>query len=173
MTIKRIIALVVAYNGYQSHEYSVPKKILESAGFTVITASNKPGIATASDGSTTPVDTMLDNLSIDTLAGLFFIGGPGALENLDSNVSYQKIQEAALKSLPLGAICIAPRILAKAGALVAIEATGWNNDGKLEEIYREHGVIYNDSDVVTDDNRVTASGPHAAEEFAQAILEIV
>jgi len=173
MAIKRNIALVVAYNGYQSQEYLIPKKILEAAGFTIITASNKSGVATASDGSTTPVDSTVDSLSIDTLAGLFFIGGPGAMENVDNNSSYQKIQEAALQSLPLGAICIAPRILAKAGALVAIEATGWNNDGKLEEIFREHGALYNESDVITDDNRITASGPEAAEDFALAILEIV
>lgn len=171
--ISKIIALVIAHTGYQPHEYLIPKEQIEKTGYSVLTVSNKPGIATASDGSTTKIDTTLDKLDITRIDGLFFIGGPGALENLDTNISYQRIQEAAMKHLPLGAICIAPRILAKAGALVAHEATGWNDDNKLEEIFRLHGVIYNDSDVVTDDNCVTASGPHAAEEFALAILELL
>lgn len=168
-----IIALVIAHDGYQATEYSVPKEMLEAAGFTVITISNEPGTATATDGSTTSIDSVLEDLDVHKIDGLFFIGGSGALQDLDTNLSHQRIQEAAMLGIPLGGICIAPRILAKAGALVAKEATGWNGDGLLEEIFTRHGVFYTEQEVVTDGNCITASGPHAAQAFGQAILEIM
>ena len=70
----------------------------------------------------------------------------------------------------VAAICIAPRILAKAGALVSHTATGWDEDGLLKGVFEKHGVIYQKASVIRDKRVVTAQGPMAAAEFAHAIL---
>lgn len=72
------VALVVASHGYQPVEYSVPKKILEHSGITVITVSDKPETAVAKDDSTTPVDITLDKITVADFDALFFYWWTGS-----------------------------------------------------------------------------------------------
>jgi len=167
------IILVVAHEGYQPIEYSVTKKILEDAGITTTTASNKGRIATAKDDSSTMIDISTDNIDMAKYDGIFFIGGPGAMENLDNEISYKVIQKAAELSKPLGSICISTRILAKAGALDGKKATGWDGDNELAGILEKYKAIYIKEKVVVDDTIITATDPSAAKEFGEAILKIV
>jgi putative intracellular protease/amidase len=167
------VLFIVAHQGYQPIEYNEPKKIVEDAGFTVITASNKPGTATDSEGGTSHVDLPLAKVKVTDYDGIFFIGGPGALEHLDNEESYRIIKQAALRHLPLGAICISTRILAKAGALTRKRATGWNGDNELEKIYEMYDVIYLPEPVVVMENVITATGPTAAKTFGQEIISLL
>ncbi len=143
---------------------------MEQAGFEVITGSNKSGTATDKTGGTQPVDMVLTDVQINDYGGIFFIGGPGALENLDNEESYRVIKEAAGSGKPWGAICISPRILANAGVLASKHATGWNGDNELPEILFTSGAIYVREPVVVDGMLITAEGPAAAREFGRAIV---
>jgi len=166
------VLLIIASVGYQSVEYSAPKSVLEEAGFEVVTGSDHSGMAQAAyDGIKTKVDIVLDNIDIENFAGLFFMGGPGALENLDNEKSYGLLQNWVATGKPFGAICISPRILAKAGVLRGRKATGWDGDKNLAEIFAQNGVEYVKDDVVTDGDVVTASGPAVAKEFGEEILK--
>lgn len=167
------VLLVIANEGYQQTEYEVPKKILIDAGITVHTASDKAIHAIAKDGSTTPVDLTLDKVNPDDYEGIFFIGGPGALEHLDTELSYRIIRHAAQNGSAVGAICIATRILAKAGVLKNRKATGWDGDGQLAALYQEHNVDYVRKPVVMDKLIVTATGPQAAQDFGEQIATLV
>lgn len=171
--MKKKVLLVVAQEGYQQVEYGEPKKILEAADIDVVTASTLAGAAIAKDGSSTHVDILLDKVNASSYAGIFFIGGPGALEHLDNEKSYRLIKDAAKAMIPFGAICISTRILAKTGVLINKRATGWNEDGELDALYREYNVDYVPDDVVVDGNIVTAVGPQAAKAFGKAILDLV
>lgn len=164
------VLLIVASEGYQPTEYNITKKILTEAGFDVITGSNKKIPAIAKDGTSTEVDTTLENLNIQEYNGIFFIGGPGTLEDLDNEVSYDIISQAIKTGMPLGAICIATRILAKAGALRNKRATGWNADGELKKLYEEYGATLLLQSTVIDGNVITAVGPDASQEFANQII---
>ncbi|MCA9770114.1 DJ-1/PfpI family protein [Candidatus Dependentiae bacterium] len=172
MNHKKIV-FVVAHEGYQHEEYGIPKKLLEEVGFQVMTASNKPGTAIGKDESTTTVDMVIKDINIDDCGGIFFIGGPGAMEHLDNQVSYDIIKKVNTAGKPLGAICISTRILANAGVLTGKEATGWNGDGKLGDIFKEHGVKYINKEVVVDDTLITATGPSAAQEFGEKIISLL
>lgn len=167
------VLFVIASEGFQNIEYNVPKDIITLAGFTVKTASDKMTPAVAIDGSTVEIDYALKDINVDHFHGIFFIGGPGAMDCLDNEESYAVIKKAMHARLPLGAICIAPRILAKAGALRGKHATGWNGDGKLEEIFEQHGTVYVRNNVVTDGTVITAAGPQSAEEFGNQIVSIL
>ena len=169
MATKRIL-MIVAHQGYQQVEYSIPRKLFEQSGVIVATASDALGEAVAKDGSTTAVDVVLENVTSAEYDGYIFIGGPGSLEHLDNQTSYELLQKVAEKKKLIGAICIATRILAKAGILHKRQATGWDGDSQLGELYRENGVYYAKQDVVVDDYIITATGPSAAREFAERII---
>jgi protease I len=165
--------LIVASKGYQPLEYAGPKKALEEAGFEVITGSDKIGEATAKDGSVTYAEVVIEGINISDYEGLFFIGGPGALMYLDNENSYKLLREWQKSGKPYGAICISPRILAKAGVLSGKRSTGWDDDGELAEIFSSNGVDYVRDDVVVDDKVVTASGPEMARQFGEKIVEVL
>lgn len=167
------VLLVIASEGFQNVEYQIPKDIITQAGFLVKTASNKKNPATAKDGSTTTVDYSLEEVNVDHFHGIFFIGGPGAIDCLDNPTSYSIINLAVQARLPIGAICIASRILAKAGVLKGKHATGWNGDGKLEEIFEQYSAVYIRQNVVVDGTIITAVGPQAAEEFGNQIVSML
>lgn len=166
------IILVVAHTGFQPLEYSIPKKILTDAGFKVITASTIAGTATSSIGTTTKVDITLDKLNLNDFDGIYFVGGPGALDNLDNATSYKLLQSVAAAQKPYGVICISPRILAHAGVLKTKKATGWDDDGELADVFKKHGVSYIHKPVVVDGTIITATGPSAAEEFGNSIVRL-
>lgn len=169
--IEKKVVLVVAYEGYQHMEYNETKKVLTTAKIQVITASDKMGYALALNGSTTAVNVTLNTLNVTDYDGIFFIGGPGALEHLDNDPSYRIIQKAAQGGLVFGAICISTRILAYAGVLTNRRATGWNGDKQLEKIYREYDAVYAPEAVVVDGNCITAADPQAANDFGQSIVK--
>ena len=74
--------------------FTLSDEELEKAGIKVITASNKLGIAKASDNkSRTKVDLTIDQIDPKDYAGIFLIGGPGALENLDNPKTYKLLKE--------------------------------------------------------------------------------
>lgn len=168
------VLLIIASQGFQQIEYHDTKKVIAAAGFPVITASDKPGSAIAKDGSKVPVEITIDKVLANNYAGIFFIGGPGALEHLDNSISYKIAQETFSQNKPIGAICIATRILAKAGILHDKDATGWNEDGELDKIYAENNVHYlPEEKVVVDGNVITATDPSVAKDFGEHIVEIL
>lgn len=171
VSMKKIL-LVIASQDFQPVEYGDTKTVLVQAGFEVLTASDKPGKASAGDGSKAQVDVVLEKVDPKNYDGIFFIGGAGALKHLDNQESNRILNEAMILQKPYGAICIAPRILAKAHVLVGKKATGWDGDNELSHIFAQNNVEYVREAVVTDGNIVTASGPAAAKDFGQAIREI-
>ncbi len=172
LLLSKTAALVVAHHDFQPREYQVTKKLLEKSGISVLTISDKPGTATTF-GYQVPIQKTIAQLSPDEYDGLFFIGGPGALQYLDNPQSYNLLKEAAANEKIYGAICISPRILAKAGVLTNKKATGWNADNQLASIFRKYGVSYIHQPVVIDGNVITATDPMAAEGFARGIIKLL
>ncbi|MFI5332523.1 MAG: DJ-1/PfpI family protein [Candidatus Babeliales bacterium] len=164
---------VIASTDYQPIEYTIPKNLLEQAGFTVVTASNALGIAHATDHSTTPVDILVHDAVVTDYDGIFFVGGAGALEYLDNHASYALITKAIQAKKVVGAICISTRILAHSGILKDKQATGFNGDNELGAIYQEHRIHYIPKDVVVDGRIITATGPNAAREYAEVVITLL
>lgn len=167
------VILVIASDGFQQIEYNDAKKVIENAGIKVITASDKPGGAVAKDKSTAVVDLVLDDIDMANFDGIFFIGGPGALQYLDVPQCYSLISQARELYKAYGAICIATRILAKAGALKGLRCTGWNGDNALPTILQGYGAIFDDKPMITDGLVVTARGPKEAVLFGEGIVRVI
>jgi protease I len=165
------VLLIIASEGYQPIEFNEPRKLLQESGFEVFTASDKPGQAVSSDGSTTVVNYTLNQVNPDKFDAIFVIGGPGAMDHLDNSDVYRVIQGVDKIDKVFGAICISTRILANAGVLQYRNVTGWDNDNKLADILQKAGAVYVKSGVVVDNNLITATGPDAAKDFAKAIVD--
>ena len=169
------ILFVIAKNGFRDVEYFTPKEILEKAGHSVKTASNgKTGeIANGADEGKVKIDIDISDADADDFDAVVFVGGPGALENLDNEKSYRLAREVSAKKKLLAAICIAPAILAKAGVLKNRKATVWTSvsDKSAVEILRKNKADFIDEDVVEDGNIITANGPKSAEEFGGKLLK--
>ncbi len=70
----------------------------------------------------------------------------------------------------LGAICIAPSILARAGLLDGIRATAFPSQ---EADLRAHGAFWTPDAVAVDGRIVTANGPHSAEQFGESMVRLL
>ena len=168
------ILLIIANKGFQTKEYHDPKRILEAAGHRVVTGAMKAGRAISNMGEDVNVDVELPSVLVEDYDGIFIIGGPGALADLDNTEVIRVMKDASLnEDLLYGAICVSPRILAKAGLLSGKHATGWNGDDKLEEIFAAHDVIYESRSVVVDGRIITADGPTSAEGFGGVINDLL
>lgn len=170
----KIVLLLVAQKGFQSKEYFDTKYELEHAGIAVVTVAPPGEEAVSHMGDGVMPDLALSEVKLSDYNGVFAIGGPGALEYLDNEETTRIYKEAQMMGdYPYGAICISPRILAKAGVLTGKRATGWDSDGKLQDIFDSYGVVRVNESVVADGIIVTADGPAAAHDFGKKIVEII
>lgn len=190
--MNRKVLLVVASKGYHPKEYGETRYELEQQGFDVLVASDAVGVATIMPGGARAglpryvalaeqypayaqcsVDYVLSEVDVTSFAGVFLIGGVGAMELLDTTQMYKILQQCAQQNKAIGAICISSRILARAEVITGKCATGWNEDNGLESVFAKYGVVLQPELVVVDGLVVTANGPMAAQEFGKAIVSLL
>ncbi len=174
-TMENTILMVIAFKDFRDEEYLQPKKVFEQAGFSVATTSTKTGRAEGSYGTTVIVDTDINQINPDDYEAVVFCGGGGMGQELDNPVFQKLAQDFSKADKPVTAICIAPALLAKAGLLQDKEATVWASplDRSAVKILEANGAIYKEESVVRDGSTITANGPAAAEEFGEAIVQLL
>ncbi|MBI3336611.1 DJ-1/PfpI family protein [Candidatus Peregrinibacteria bacterium] len=161
--------VIIAPSGYQDLEYAGTRKGLEEADFDIVIGSVHIGSCQGKLGGSVEATAALKDIDVAHYDRIAFIGGPGA-KVLDTNPDALRIaRETVAAGKPLGAICIAPRILAAAGVLKGVRATVWNADREQGNFLEDHGAIYTGDHVTTDGKIVTADGPPAAEEFGKTL----
>jgi len=174
MMVKKI-AMIIAFRDFRDEEYFIPKGILKEAGAEITTVSNKSGTAVGANGGDVEVGFLLEGLNPADFDAVVFIGGSGCLENLDNEKSYRIAKETVSQNKVLASICISPVILAKAGVLEGKKATVWSStmDKSGVKILENKGAIFQSDSVVIEGKIVTANGPNAAKEFAEAIINLL
>jgi len=168
------IAIIIANRDFRDEEFFNTKEVLES-GARVDVFSNEVGLALGKFGGEFKVKNNIKELNANDYNAIVFIGGSGALERLDNEASYELIISFLKENKIIGAICISPVILAKAGALTGKNATVWssNMDKAAIGILGKNGAVYADLPVVIDGNVVTARDFEASYEFGNAILSLL
>ena len=169
------IAIIIAFKNFKDIEYSIIQNVFLGSGVKILTISSQKGVAIGSDGGDAKIDLDTSEVKVEDFDALVFIGGEGMGKDLD-NKKFQKIvQDFVEKGKILGAICISPALLAKAGVLKGKKATVWSAPLNKEaiKILKENEAIYEDKDVVVDGKIVTANGPMAAAEFAKTVLQLL
>jgi 4-methyl-5(b-hydroxyethyl)-thiazole monophosphate biosynthesis len=146
--------------------------ILRRASIEVITAGLDNEIVKASRGVRLLADTTLeDALKAEDFDMVVLPGGAAGAENLAGDPRIAEILRKMVESgRYAGAICAAPRVLAKAGLLDGKRATaypGFIDQGDFPRI------TYTGAPVERDGNIVTSRGPGTAMDFALALIEIL
>ena len=164
--------LIIAQKGFQDVELNGTRDGLTEAGFDVILASTEAGECVGKFGATEMAAVALKDVSVKDYDRIGYIGGPGAA-NLWQNADAKRIaQDTVNAQKPLGAICIAPKVLAAAEVLVGKKATVWNEDGDQAGFMAIHDSEYTGEDITVDGLIVTGNGPKAAVEFGRTFASL-
>lgn len=173
--------LIIAKNDFQDHELKDTRDALLAAGFAVELASSEAGSCTGKFGSTETAMYGFEEIDLGNFDRVAFIGGPGAAELADDARAQHLARSVMHTSKPLGALCIAPTILAKAGVLRGRKATVWDPSlrsgqarvsGDPIDLLERCGAKYMNAPVVTDGRIVTGNGPDAAKEFGTVFASL-
>lgn len=168
-TVEKVLFVIAPVN-FRDEEFQEPREVLENAGFQVVTASKGVQVAKGMLGATAKIDQDLSQVNVGDFVAVVFVGGSGASVYFNDPDALNLAREAVQQSRAVGAICIAPSILANAGVLQGKDATCFSSEaGNLQA----KGANYTGQPVSVDGKIVTANGPGAAEEFGQKILEVL
>jgi protease I len=164
------ILMVLSPKLYQEDELNVPRDYFQKMGYSVVLASKGVKTATGMNSESAKVDLDLKDVKLSDYVAVIFVGGEGIYSlRLHEDPDYQSLAKStsAQKKL-IGAICLAPWILADAGLLNDKRATASETDH-----IKSKGAIVSDEAVVRDGNIITGNGPFASQEFAEKICEVL
>lgn len=164
------VLIIIAPNNFRDEELLEPKRLFEAGGFKVTIASKGVSTATGMLGAKVKVDLDISSIKPSDYDAVVFVGGAGAKIYFNDPVALSIAKEAVKSHKVVGAICIAPSILANAGLIKGKKATSFPSEKSNLELKE---AVYSSSDVVTDSKIVTACGPAASGEFGKAIIKIL
>lgn len=168
-TIKgKKVVMIIARSNFRDEELLKPKEVLEKNGIAVTVASSSLKEATGMLGAKVKPDMLFTNINIGDYDGVIFVGGSGSSEYWDNPTAHKIARDANNAGKIVGAICIAPVTLAKAGILADKKATTYSST--VNDI-KACGAKFSGADVERDGNIITASGPPVALKFGEAIVK--
>jgi len=142
---------------------------LTEAGFEVVFCSKEVGSCVGKLGGSEQASVALRDVAIGEYDRVAFIGGPGAADFASDPDALHLAQSVVRANKPIGAICIAPTLLAKAHVLEGKRATVWDKGGEQIALLEQYGAEFTGEPVTVDGNIVTANGPDAAVEFGKTM----
>jgi protease I len=158
--------LIIAQQNYQDVELAGTQKGL---GGVQVIASTEAGVCTGKFGGKTTAALSLKDVHVEDYDRIAFIGGPGAEALKEDSEALRIARETVKAGKPLGAICIAPLILAHAGVLRDRKATVWDSGGEQVRELEAQGAIFSGEAVTSDGLIVTGNGAPVAEEFGRIL----
>lgn len=160
------VAIVVAPSDFRDEELSEPRRHLQRLGVSVVVACVSLEVATGMLGATVQPDMLIADVMPEDFDGIVFVGGGGARAYFSDEAVLELARRFCGTGKVVGGICIAPSILANAGVLAGKRATSFESE---RGVLAASGASVDGEPVVVDDNIVTAEGPAAAAQFAQAL----
>ncbi|MHC4166061.1 MAG: DJ-1/PfpI family protein [Planctomycetota bacterium] len=159
-------ALIVTSMNFNEDELFTTKRMLDAAQVQTVIASTKLGVLRGALGGLAQAGVLVDQLRVDDYDAIIFISG--SAEYVGNPVALDIVRETVRKGKVLGAIGVAPTVLASAGVLTGIRATAYltERDGLVQA-----GALYTGFPVEKERLIITATGPTAAIQFGRAIAE--
>jgi len=164
------ILMIIASNNFRDEEYKHPREVFESEGAKVTVASSTKREVTGMLGMKVVPDILLSEVVIDNYDAVIFVGGTGSSEYWNNKKAHEIAKEVFERGKIIGAICIAPVTLARAGLLKGKKVTVFSSE--VDNIKKEEA-IYTGKPVEVDETIVTGNGPSAAREFGEKIAELL
>lgn len=179
MEYSKRMLIVIAPENFRDEELFEPLAVLEEKGIEYeIISTEKGRFRGMLGGYTTATETISETLQwldggkgMKHYGGLMIIGGSGSRDYLWGNEGlYAIVRHFNEEIKPVGAICLSPVVLARAGVIAGRHATVWPDKEAIREL-EKHKAEYKDQPVVSDGPFITAKGPEAATEFGKRMAE--
>lgn len=166
--------MIIAPKDFRDEELFETKDVLEAAGITVVVASKSTDVARGMLGRKCTPDIPIHNAHAAKYDAVIFIGGPGAEDYFEDQEVINLARDAFKAKKLIGAICIAPCILANAGILQGCQITCFTGQEKYRESINRGGAVLLGAPVVIekyggDGVLITADGPQSARMFGEEI----
>lgn len=161
-------ALIISADHFEDSELQIPSEQLRKVGIEVNIASMKKGTIVGKHGCRVDVDKTLNEINPDSYDALILPGGkaPKAIRK-DQN-ALKIVRRFFELNNPVAAICHGPQILISAGLLKGRHATCYRT---VAQELKDAGAIYEDIEVVVDDNLITSRQPSDLEAFIREIVK--
>jgi protease I len=164
------VLMIIPPERFRDEELFITKEELEKGGYKTVIASTKTGSCPGSRGGCAVSELEIDQISVDAYISVIFVGGGGSKLLFNNEAAIRIAREANSYGKVLGAICLAPVILANAGVLKNKHATVAGTESKTIE---KSGAIYTGPGVSVDGNIVTANAPKSSRLFGQTICTLL
>lgn len=163
------ILMVIAPEQFRDEELLEPRAIFVELGAEVVVASTRLGPSKGMLGAVYEPEALLKEIEGKAFHAIVVVGGMGSPGHLwDCSELHLLLNQMNQDEKVIAAICLSGAALAKSGVLKGKAATVWPMPESLSAL--EQGQArYLDQPVVADGRIVTANGPEAAREFANAI----
>lgn len=165
---------VLATDGFEESELTLPVKALKSAGAQVTILSIKrgeiQGVKHQEKAGTVPVDHLVSETTADAFDGVLLPGGALNADALRASPDVQAFLKSADQAgKPIGAICHAPWELISAGLVRGRTLTGYHT---IRDDVVNAGGNWFDLEVAEDRNWVTSRQPSDIPAFNAAMLKL-
>jgi len=164
------VVLIVPPVNFRDEEFFGTQRILTEAGIKVVLASSKVAILQGMSGGIAYPEITLDKVRVEDFNAVIFIGGKGAAEYFNNPTVLEIARQAAAGHKVIAAISTAPAILANAGVLKGVRATGFLSERGL---MLKGGANYTGTSLERDGLIITSSDFSAVTSFARAIVTAI
>lgn len=167
--------LILATDGFEKSELTVPLEQLRAAGATVLVASPKAGAIRSWDetdwGESVDVDLTLEAVQVDGFDALVLPGGQINPDKLRLEPkAVQIVRDFVDSGRVVAAICHGPWLLVEAGAAKGRKLTSFPS---IRTDVVNAGGAWSDAEVVTDRGIITSRKPADLPAFVAKIVEEV
>lgn len=161
---------VVAQNNFRDEELLEPKTVLTERKIETKVATKTRNKAVGKLGTEIKPDLAIPEIETKNFDAIIFVGGAGARDYFNDEDALKLVKDFKDAGKIVGAICIAPSILANAGILISKTVTAFPSE---EQNLRDKGADYTGMQVEVDGKIVTAKDPSAAKEFGEEIAYLL
>jgi protease I len=172
--LRGVTVAVLAADGFEQLEVTRPIRALKRAGAQVRILSLRRGRLRGMNfiwrGRKIPVDQLVADADPADYAALVLPGGfvsPDLLRQSEPALEF--VEEMDRLGRPIAVICHGPQVLISAGCVGGRRLTSW--PGIADDV-RNAGGLWEDAEVVRDDNWVSSRGPQDLFAFNRAMVEL-
>lgn len=163
-------AVIIATAAQPEAELAEILRVLKEAGIVPVVVSSKIGASQGTFGGIAASEITFDNLMLEDFDAVVLIGGLGDVDYFNNPTVLGIVREASAKNKVIAAISNAATILADAGVLRGIRATGLPQQ---REQMKKAGAQYTGTAVERDGPIITANDSSVAVQFARAIVTAI
>lgn len=177
MTVKnKRVLIVIAPRDFNDDELLQPIRHFEDNDITFEIISSMKGMAVGMKGGKVLIEHTIEEAEVkgpDSYSALFIVGGNGSPYHLWPDKNLEKVvRKFDIAEKIIGAICLAPVVLAKAGVIKGKSVTSWSDDTAIDELIK-NGAIFKPDPIVVDGRIITANGPLAASGFGEKLTKMI